>query len=61
MQPTYYVTPAAPCSAPAKSFPDAPAALEFARRAADAHRVGWVVWRILAGRPHKVAAFSPRP
>ena len=38
MQPTYYATPAAPCAAPAKSFPDVEAALEHARKAADAHR-----------------------
>ena len=61
MQATYYSTPAAPCSASARSFPDAAAALEHALKAAAAHRVGWVVWRIVAGRPHKLAVFSPRP
>ena len=34
-------------------------ALEFARQGCDAHSVGWVVWRILAGRPSRLAAVSP--
>jgi hypothetical protein len=56
----FYATPSAPCcGATAKTFPDAQAALEYARTAADAFRVGWTVWRVLAGRPTRLAAFAP--
>ena len=62
VNPTFYATPAMPCSAPAKSFPNAPAAHEHARKAADAFRVVWTVFRILAGRPRDWRPYSrPSP
>ena len=60
MTPTYYATPAGPClHAAAKSFSDADDARRHAQEAADAHRVGYVVFRVLAGRPRRLAAYSP--
>ena len=59
MQPTYYAAPAGRCFAPAKWFAEAEKALEFARHAADSFRVGYAVWRVLAGRPKRVAIYSP--
>jgi len=38
------------CYAPAKVFHDAVAALLYARQSADAFRVGYGVYRVLAGR-----------
>jgi hypothetical protein len=61
MEASYYAAPAVRCFAPAKWTADEQEALEFARNAADAHRVGYIVWRVLAGRPHKLAAFAPCP
>ena len=60
MNPTYYATPAMPCcGATARTFPDATLAGLYAQQAADAFRVVWTVFRILAGRPRKLAAYSP--
>ena len=56
MRTTYYAAPAGRCFAPAKWFADEQKALEFARDAADAFRVGYTIWRVLAGRPSRVAA-----
>ena len=50
MQPVYRVTPTVRCQYPSTTFPDALAALEHGRRAADAYRVGYCVYRSLAGR-----------
>ena len=61
MQPTYYAAPIGRCFGPAKWIADEQKALEFARNAADAFRVGYTVWRVLAGRPKRVAAYSPNP
>ncbi len=59
MQPNYHAAPAGRCFAPAKWFTDERKALEFARDAADAFRVGYTVWRVQAGRPKRLAAYSP--
>ncbi len=59
MQPTYRAAPAFRCYAPPKVFRDAQDALDFARAAADAYRVGYTVWRVLAGRLKRVAALAP--
>ena len=59
MNPTYRSAPTMLCSAPARTFPDAAAALEHARKSADAHRVGYSVYEVLAGRPRKLAAYPP--
>ena len=61
MQPVYRVAPTMLCYAPAKAFPDAVAALEYARDAADGFRVGYVVYRVLAGRLLRLAAYEPQP
>jgi hypothetical protein len=46
----YLATPAFRCHAPAKGFRDAQDALQYARRAADAFRVGYAVWDVSQGR-----------
>ena len=61
MRPVYHVAPTMRCSAPAKAFPGAVEALRYAREAADAYRVGYVVYRVLAGRLLRLAAFEPQP
>ena len=50
MQVTYRSAPTMQCYAPAKVFHDAVAALLYARQSADAFRVGYGVYRVLAGR-----------
>ena len=61
MQPVYRVAPVTLCYAPAKAFPDALAALQYAQEAADGFRVGYVVYRVLAGRLLRLAAYEPQP
>jgi hypothetical protein len=43
------------------AFSDACAARQYAREAADAFRVAFVVWRVLAGRLSLVERFPPGP
>jgi predicted transcriptional regulator len=59
MLPTYRAAPTTTCNAPAKSFPRPLEACQFARQAADAFRVGYCVYKDLAGRLNRVAAYSP--
>ena len=61
MQPTYRAAPAHLCYAPAKTFPTALEACLYARAAADAYRVGYQVYEVLAGRVRRVAAYEPQP
>jgi len=61
MQPIYRVAPTMLCCAPAKTFPTAVEALRYGREAADAYRVGYVVYRVLAGRLLRLAAYEPQP
>ena len=49
------------CGAPAKSFSRPLEACQFARQAADAFRVGYCVYEVLAGRLRRVAASEPQP
>jgi hypothetical protein len=61
VQAVYRVAPVMRCFAPSKAFADAVAALEYARQAADGFRVGYAVWRVLAGRLTHLETFRPAP
>jgi hypothetical protein len=57
----FHDVPVVRCHAPAKSFSDAPAALQYARKAAADHRVGYAVWRCIRGRLRLVKRFPAMP
>ncbi len=57
----YHAVPACRCRCPAKVFQNARDALDYARRAANALRVGYAVWRVHGGRVRLVRQFrAPR-
>ncbi len=60
MSATYRAVPALLCSCPAKTFRDAVSARLYAEKAAAEFRVGYTVYRVLAGRIRIVARF-PAP
>jgi hypothetical protein len=62
MSPTadrFVATPAFRCHCPARSFPGPAEALEYARDAAAAHRVGYAVWRVREGRMRRLQTVEP--
>ncbi len=59
MRPTYRAAPTMSCFAPAKSFALPLEACQFARQAADAFRVGYQVYEVLAGRLKCLGTFRP--
>ena len=59
MQPTYRAAPAHLCYCPANTFVSPLEACLYARAAADAYRVGYQVYEVLAGRLKCVAACFP--
>ncbi len=61
MHAVYRSAPTMLCYAPAKTFRTALEACLYARAAADAYRVGYQVYEVLAGRLRRVAAYEPQP
>jgi hypothetical protein len=57
----FLAAPAHRCFAPGMAFPRLQDATRYARDAADAFRVAFVVWRVLAGRLALVERFPPGP
>ena len=57
--PTYRVAPTMTCSAPSKIFSRPLEALQYARYAADAFRVGYCVFEAHKGRLRHVQTFRP--
>jgi hypothetical protein len=57
----FWALPACRCLAPSRAFPDARAALRYARDAAAAFRVGYAVYRVRAGRPTLLRAIPCPP
>lgn len=55
----YHAVPVRRCRCPAKVFPNAPDALDYAQKAADAFRVGYAVWRIQGQHIQLVKRFPP--
>ncbi len=49
------------CRAPAKTFENEQDALDFARQSADDFRIGYSVYRVLAGRLKHLRTFRPTP
>jgi hypothetical protein len=58
---SYRAAPSMRCQCPARSFSDAQDAHQYARNAANAFQVGYVVFRVLAGRPVRLATYAPEP
>jgi hypothetical protein len=58
---TYRSAPSMTCNAPARSFPDAAAAIDHARAAASAFKIAYMVYEAGAGRLRLVARFAPAP
>ena len=56
---TYHASPASMTYAPGKWFTTALEALRYAREASATFRVGYVAWEIQAGRPKRLATFTP--
>jgi hypothetical protein len=48
------------CHAPGKSFTDAARAVRWAGVATEQYRIGYVVWRLVGGRPRRLKTFAPR-
>jgi hypothetical protein len=55
----YRACPACRAFAPGRAFAEAAAALEFAREAADRHRVGYVVWQFYGASWRVIARVTP--
>jgi hypothetical protein len=61
MPAVYRAAPLMLCRAPAKTFENEQNALDFARQSADDFRIGYSVYRVLAGRLKHLRTFRPAP
>ena len=55
----FHAVPVFRCHCPAKHFPSEPEALEYARKAANAFRVGYAVWRVRKGTMRLLKRYPP--
>lgn len=55
----FHAVPAMRCHCPAKHFQSERQALEYARKAADAFRVGYAVWRVRKGTLRLLRRYPP--
>jgi hypothetical protein len=55
----FHAVPARRCPCPAMAFRNAQDALEYARRAANAYRVAYAVWRVRKGTLRLLRRYPP--
>lgn len=55
----YHAVPAFRCHCPSKTFRDAQAAAEYARKAADTFKVAYAVWRVRKGTLRLLKRYPP--